>query len=403
VAERRPGEHSALAAQDRRARWLKVRALSLQGMSQRKIAKQLEINRRTVAKLLSAETPPRQPARRKGSRLDPLVSVIGRLLAEQPQMKAPQLTELLRAKYGYDGSVDLVRRRLAQLRATQPSRARQRDAGRVLEWEWVELKARLWIDGARRRVWALVAYLPFSDTEVAHFSLDASLQSFLEAHVRVFTWLGGVPVECSYAHLPPAVARRDRRQALRWSKRFRELRRHYAFRTSVRAQCEGPAPEKYPPAAEADDVELPAAGAAASTVEQLGSSLKPALHLQEPGELDVLYATWRAKLARSSPEGQAARAAARRLAQERKALNQLPADEFDFSLVRSIRVPPDGYVRYGASFYRAPVYLARECVELHASRNEVWLVARGQRVVAYPRSYRPGQWLPDRERCTFLS
>ena len=51
-------------------------------------------------------------------------------------------------------------------------------------------------------------------------------------------------------------------------------------------------------------------------------------------------------------------------------------------------------VRHGASFYRVPPQLVDRRFDLHASRDEVWLTAGGRRVVAYPRSYRPGKWLP---------
>jgi hypothetical protein len=34
-------------------------------------------------------------------------------------------------------------------------------------------------------------------------------------------------------------------------------------------------------------------------------------------------------------------------------------------------------------------------VELHASRDEVWICWRGQELARYPRSYRPGVWVPE--------
>ena len=48
--------------------------------------------------------------------LDPLEPVLVRLLEEWPEIKAPRVTEILRDDYGYVGSVDLVKKRLAQLR-----------------------------------------------------------------------------------------------------------------------------------------------------------------------------------------------------------------------------------------------------------------------------------------------
>jgi hypothetical protein len=76
-------------------------------------------------------------------------------------------------------------------------------------------------------------------------------------------------------------------------------------------------------------------------------------------------------------------------------LRILPPHPFDFSLSRTVRVPTDGYLRHGACFYRAPVELVHQRVELHASRDEVWISWRGQPVARYPRCYQPGRWIPE--------
>ena len=96
--------------------WAQVRVLAADGLSQRQISARLGINRRTVARLAAAGEPPRYSRSPAGSMLDPLEPVIRRLLLEWPEIKAPRVTEILREDYGYAGSVDLVKRRLARLR-----------------------------------------------------------------------------------------------------------------------------------------------------------------------------------------------------------------------------------------------------------------------------------------------
>jgi transcriptional regulator with XRE-family HTH domain len=116
--------------------WAQVRALAADGVSQREIAGRLGINRRTVARLLAAAEPPRYSRAPAGSMLDPLEGVLRRLLAEWPEIRAPRVTEILREDYGYTGSVDLVRRRLARLRP-RPVRPAQRTGyrpGQVLQF-----------------------------------------------------------------------------------------------------------------------------------------------------------------------------------------------------------------------------------------------------------------------------
>jgi transposase len=144
--------------------WARVRALAADGVSERQIAARLGINRRTVRRLIAAEEPPRYRRAPRGSMLDPFEPVLRRLLEEWPEIKAPRVTEILRDDYGYAGSVDLVKKRLAGLR---PSRVRpaQRTGyrpGQVLQVDWGEMPTRPRILDRERRVYALVFSLPFS-------------------------------------------------------------------------------------------------------------------------------------------------------------------------------------------------------------------------------------------------
>jgi transposase len=151
--------------------WAQVRALMADGVSQREIAARLGINRRTVARLAAAAEPPRYSRQRSGSMLDPLEPVMQRLLAEWPEIKAPRMTEILREDYGYAGSIDLVKRRLAQLRP-RPARVAQRTGyrpGQVLQVDWAEMPTRPRIGGRERRVYALICALPYSGASTAHF------------------------------------------------------------------------------------------------------------------------------------------------------------------------------------------------------------------------------------------
>src|SRR2546423_11704468 len=65
--------------------------------------------------MLASEEPPLYRRVSGGSLLDRFEPVLRRLVEEWPQIKAPRATEVLR-EYCYLGSVDVVRRRLRELR-----------------------------------------------------------------------------------------------------------------------------------------------------------------------------------------------------------------------------------------------------------------------------------------------
>lgn len=359
--------------------WARVRALAADGVSQREIAARLGINRRTVRRLIDAVEPPRYERAPTGSMLDPLEPVIGKLLGDWPEIKAPRVTELLRDDYGYSGSVDLVRKRMAVLRPPGGERAAQRTGyrpGQVMQVDWAEMPTRPRIAGRERRVYALICSLPYSGASTAHFSFDMTIESFLEGHVRALGWLGGVPRELVYDNLRSVVARREGDE-ITWNGRFTQLRGHYAFHATA---CTPATPREK--------------GAVEGAVRYLKTGFWPARRFASLTELDELFTRWRDRIALPRRHATARHIVAERLAHEREALRPLPPVAFDAAGRRPTRVPLDGYLKHARCFYRAPEALVHQRVELRFDRDEVWIEHRGHVVARYPRSYEHGVWQP---------
>jgi transposase len=358
--------------------WARVRALAADGVSQREIAQRLGINRRTVARLVRSEGPPRYRRKPTGSQLDPLEPVLRRLLEEWPQIKAPRLTEILRDEYGYSGSVRLVQAQLQRLRprTVRPAQRTGYRPGQVLQLDWGEMPTRPTVAGRERRVYALVASLPYSGAQTAFFSLELTLESFLEGHVRALEWLGGVPRECVYDNLRAVVARREGDDVI-WNRRFLHLRGHYGFHATP---CTPASPREK--------------GSVEAAVRYLKSGFWPARRFRSPLELDEQYAGWRDRVCNRRLHATRRVRVDERLAEERRALRPLPPARFDWSGQRPSRVPLDGYLRHGGCFYGAPERLVHERVELRFDRDQVWIEHRGAEVARYPRSYEQGIWLP---------
>src|SRR5215208_8353599 len=257
--------------------WAQVRVLVADGVSEREIARRLGINRRTVARLAGSEQPPRYRRPASGSQLDPLEPVLRRLLEEWPQIKAPRVAEILRSEYGFAGSERLVREHLRRLRPS-PTRPAQRTGyrpGQVLQLDWAEMPTRPTLAGRERRVYALVASLPYSGAQTVFFSLDLTLESFLEGHRRALEWLGGVPRECVYDNLRSVVARRDGDQ-ITWNSRFVALRGHYAFHATA---CTPATPREK--------------GSVEGAVRHVKTGFWPARRIASLADLDEQYADWR--------------------------------------------------------------------------------------------------------------
>src|SRR3970282_1785857 len=104
-------------------------------------ARRLGINRRTVVRLARSDEPPRYLRVPTGSKLDAFEPLLRCLVEEWPQTKAPRATELLREEYGYVGSVDVVKRRLRELRprSVRPAQRTGYRPGPVLPRDWAEM------------------------------------------------------------------------------------------------------------------------------------------------------------------------------------------------------------------------------------------------------------------------
>jgi transposase len=322
--------------------WAEARAMAADGISTSEIARRLGINWRTAAKLVAASEPPGYSRARAGSMLDPLEPVLRKLIDDIEDIRAPRVTEILREDYGYTGTVDLVRRRLALLRPRSEGAAQKTGyrPGQVLQVDSAEMPTRPKIAGRERRVHALVLSLPFSGAATAHFSFDTTLESFLQGHVRAFAWLGGVPRECVYDNLRSAVARRERvdgRDVIHWNQRFSRLRGHYAFHahacTPETPRREGVGRERGP---------LPEDRLLARPALLGPGRSRRALHAMARPDRAAAPARDRPPRRRRAPRARARAAAS------------TAADCLRRRRTRSSRVPTDGYLKFARCFYRAP-------------------------------------------------
>ena len=175
--------------------WAQVRALAADGVSQREIARRLGINRRTV------------DAAGRGDGAAAVFAGAGGVDARSAGAGAAAAAGGVAGDQGAAGDGDPARGlRLRGLgRSGQASawrgcgrgRCGRRSGpaigrGRCCSSIGREMPTRPRIAGRERRVYALVATLPYSGAQTAHFSFDLTAESFLEGHVRIFDWLGGV-------------------------------------------------------------------------------------------------------------------------------------------------------------------------------------------------------------------
>jgi transposase len=208
-------------------------ALKRQGHSIRSIAKKLGIHRNTVKKYLArGELPKYTKEKRKGSLLDPYKQVIEDLLAEDAY-QATWLCERVR-QLGYAGGYDTVRRYVQSIKQQQRRLAYIRfetEPGRQAQMDWGEFQVQR-SNGQSHRLYLFVLLLGFSRAMYAELVSHCTLEAFLDAHIRAFHYLGGVPQEILYDNMKNVVISRHGGQ-VKLNTEFVHFAHHYGFGPEV--------------------------------------------------------------------------------------------------------------------------------------------------------------------------
>jgi transposase len=200
------------------------------------VAQEFGVARETVRKMLRYSAPPgyRREQAVKRPKLGPWLGAIDAILEDdknrpiKQRHTAKRIFDRLREEYGYSGGYTIVKDyvRLQRVRKremfvplTHTAGHAQADFGEALViLAGVEQKARYFVMDLPQSDDCFVAAFPAETTE-----------AFLEAHVRAFDYLGGVPRSIVYDNTKLAVAKILGNGERKKTRAFCELQSHYLF------------------------------------------------------------------------------------------------------------------------------------------------------------------------------
>ena len=189
---------------------LEIFQLSEQGFAVRSIARQLQINRETVAKYLAGSDKGKNKHAIRGSKLDPYKGMIDTLIKECPDVKAPVVLQRLKEK-GFDGEITIVRDMLRQLRGRQKNRQAfirfESDPGEQLQVDWGHFSS-LSYGANRRKLYALAVIEGHSRMLYAYFSHSQRQEYLHQGLLEAFTYFNGVSKEIVVDNMLTAVTER---------------------------------------------------------------------------------------------------------------------------------------------------------------------------------------------------
>jgi transposase len=368
------------------------------GNSRRQIARELNLNWRTVQKyatwaeqeqLLRGDLPPletiqarfetafpRSPAPQNQSSVTAYQDMVVQLRKEGVEIAA--LFQRLQER-GYTGSYSSVYRFIRKLEPHLPDvtvRVEQKPGqeaqvdfgygGRMLDPR----------TGQARKTWAFVMTLAWSRHQYVEFVFDQKVETWLRCHRNAFTYFGGVPMRVVIDNLKAAITQACWHDS-QVQQAYRECAEHYGF---LIAPCRPRTPQH--------KGKVEQGGVHYVKRNFLGG--RTATTLTQANQ-DVL--TWCETTAGWRMHGTTKEQPLTRFqAVEQAHLQPLPATPYDLAIWKVAKLQRDCHVTFDNAYYSAPFRLVGQTLRIRGSSQTVQLYTSDYQLVAtHDRAHHPGQ------------
>jgi transposase len=189
--------------------FFRIRELKKDGNSQRGIASELDIDRKTVKKYLESNTPPKYKMRVRESKEDPFAPYA--VEAREYFKRIPDLTAseiyLLIKELGYEGSERTIERRLSSWKADRPKERffeQEYTPGEQSQFDFKEKVTVPFINGDRI-VHLHFSTLPYSDTFFIKAFGFKTYEAYMDGIHSFFEYIGGMTKNIRFDNLSPCV------------------------------------------------------------------------------------------------------------------------------------------------------------------------------------------------------
>jgi transposase len=222
--------------------WIMLKALLEEGVPQTRIADQLGIDRKTVARHAEdAELPP-HPRSPRGSLLDPFKPHIQQRLAKYDLTAMKLFAEI--GAQGYHGSYPVVQRYVHGIRPPKVQLACVRfetPPGQQAQADWSPF-GRIHHLGQSRKLSCFALVLGYSRVLYGEFTISEDLPTLVQCHLNAFRYIGGIPREILYDHMKTVVLEWHR-ERIDWNPQFADFAKTFGFERRLcrprRAQTKG--------------------------------------------------------------------------------------------------------------------------------------------------------------------
>jgi transposase len=363
---------------------VEMKQLSSQGMSIRKIARQLKVSRNAVRRYLRGAVPdsyrleqprPRPVRARIEARIrELLLEEQAKSTPRKQRLSASRIHRILLAE-GLAGAERTVRQAVAAVRLELRDPLRhaflplQYNPAHDAQVDFMEAQVDDRLEG-RTTAHVLIVRLCYSRRRFRYAAPNQTREALLEGLMRAFEFFGGVPRHVWFDNLTPAVRKVLKGRNREMQRQFEAFTAHYGFHAEFCAPGKGnekggierdvrtTQQEVFAPIPTVEGRSGVQAALDALAVEEVGQVVRGCT--QPIGEL---------------------------FEQERGLLLPLPSTRFDAASIRTMRVSTFSWIQLGTNFYSVPVRLVGHHVTVKTLAEEVVVLDRSGEVARHRRCY----------------
>lgn len=356
-----------------------IKTLKNQGKTNKDISLELNCHRNTVHNILSRLKIVEKQTREKSSYFDKYSDLIKKYLDQK--VSRLRIHEILKAEYTINRTYDALCKYI-QVNFPKHREAyvvQETDAGETAEVDFGYLGLVKDIgSGLMKKAYVFIFTLCFSRSSFYCVTYSQSVKSFIEAHIKAFTYFGGVTKRVKIDNLKSAVLK-NRRYDLEFNRDFLEFSHHYNF---VITPCTPYEPQQK--------------GKVESAVGYTKKNFMAGRVFIDSHDLEMRLHEWMVDYANRRTHGTTKQIPEEQFIKEEKNLLQsLPDTEFSFyeSFIRKVSV--NCHINLDNNYYSVPYQYVDRSVEARSDKNLVRIYSDNEEIAVHLKSTGQGQYVTN--------
>jgi transposase len=356
------------------------------GLKCRQIARQLNLDHRTVEKWLDQKQYQQRNSAQRASKLDPFKAQILRMLETHPY-SATQIFQRIKED-AFDGGYTIVKEYVRKVRPPKIKAFLKLSfaPGECAQVDWGSYGS-VTVGETRRRLSFFVMVLCYSRMMYVQFTVSQTMEHFLGCHQNAFEFFGAVPGKVMVDNLKSAVLKRIVGKDPVFNPKYLDFANHHGF--TIVPCAVGKGNEK---------------GRVENGVGYVKKNFLAGLDIPDFNALNPAAIHWLNTVANVRVHGETGKRPLDRLQRERQSMTQLPPYPYDIATIDPVRASRQFRVAVDGNRYSVPAEYAGAALSLKLYPDRLCIYHQQKLVARHVRSYdrRQDFELPDHPKALLV-